>query len=449
MINWRKYILPLAARLTGHRIFDHIDYYKKMESVSSEEMESERRKKLCAILLHAYENVPYYKKLLFESGVICDGQVVLENFEKIAPMTKNIIRDEGENLYSGDHKGRKWFLNTSGGSTGESVPFIQDMDFHDWQMGCRFYYNYIVGKEVGEPEIKLWGSDRDVFVGAEKASTRLRRWLFNVTVLNSFVMTESDMAGYVEKWNSIRPKFVWAYATSIYEFAKYIKQTGKQVWSPACIVSTAEMLSAEIRGLVEEVFGCPVVNQYGSREVGVIASECLEKDGLHVFPVNNYVEILDDNLRPCKPGDMGDVYVTNLNNYSMPMIRYRIGDTAEVAEAGECLCGRLWPKIATVTGRVSDHFRTRQGKLIHCIYITHLFYGKDDIKNYRVIQHDYEDVEVVMVAAGKVKTETIREIEEKLKLVMGEDCRVAFREVEEIPRLASGKYRFTICELAQ
>ena len=448
MINWRKYILPLVAKVTGRRIFDHIDYYSRMECVSPDDLERERCKKLAAILFHAYHNVPYYKKLLVEAGIIHDGQVLLDNFSNIPPMTKDIIRCEGENLYSGDYKSRKWLVNTSGGSTGESVPFIQDVEFEDWQMGCRFYYNSIVGKEVGEPEIKLWGSDRDVFGDAEKFVTRLRRWLFNVTVLNSFVMTESDMNSYVKYWNRIRPKFVWTYATSIYEFAKYIKRTGKQISSPACIVSTAETLNDDIRDLVEEVFGCPVVNQYGSREVGVMACQCLDRNGLHVFPVNNYVEILDDNLKPCIPGQMGDVYVTNLNNYSMPLIRYRIGDTATVAQVGKCSCGLSWPKIEAVTGRVSDHFRTRQGKLIHCIYITHLFYGKDDVGKYQVIQHDYEDIEILIVPVGNVKAETKKEIEEKMKLVMGDDCKVMFKEVNEIPRLSSGKYRFTICEVA-
>ena len=449
MLNWRKYALPVISWLCGRKIFNRLNYYQMMEHQNPEHIERESQRMLSEIILHAYKNVPYYRQVLLDSGAVRNDAVILEKFNNIPPLTKDIIRTKKKDLYAADHNDRKSFVNTSGGSTGASVSFLQDAHYSDWQMGMRFYYNGMAGKITGEPEIKLWGSERDIFMGSEKISTRLRRWLFNIHLLNSFVMSEEDMANYVQRWNGIKPKYVWAYATSIYEFARYVESSGVEIYKPRSIVSTAETLSEEVREFIERVFVCPVYNQYGSREVGVIACQCQEKKGLHMFPLLNIVEVLDDNMNPCLPGQMGDVYVTNLHNYSMPIIRYKIGDTAVAAEQKACSCGRLWPSIESVTGRFSDHFRTRSGKLVHGEYVSHLFYAKDDIKQYRAVQHDYEDVEMLIVPVGTPSEKTLKEITAGMKLVMGENCNVTFTKVKNIPRLASGKYRYTISELTE
>jgi phenylacetate-CoA ligase len=407
-----------------------------------------QNEKLKQLLKHAYEKIPYYNKFLSKAGVVVNKDVNLENFQNIPVLTKEIIRTEGENLYSKDYQNRGWYPNTSGGSTGEPVKFIQDRNYGAWSYACRFYYNLIAGKDTGEKEIKLWGSEQDILEGAEKISTRLRRWGFNVILLNSFAMSDDIMAQYVDKWNSFKPKMVWAYTSSIYEFAEYIKRSGSKICSPASIICTAETLTENVRNFIEEVFASPALNQYGSREVGVIACECLRKEGLHTFPEHNKIEILDHNLDHCAPGKMGDIYVTTLNNYSMPLIRYQIGDTAVVSEKEVCSCGRGWPRINALTGRTSDHFRTKDGKLVHGEYFTHLFYNKSEIRRFRVVQHDYDDIEILIEPTNKVSRETLLDIEKRTKLVLGEQCDITFSITEQIPRSPSGKYRYTISEVS-
>ncbi len=449
MINWRKPIIGAALRIGGHPVFKNLNFLKSIEYKSPEELRRLQDEKLEQLLMHAYENVPYYSKKLSEAGVVKNKSIILENFHRIPPLTKEIMRREGENLYSRDYKKRGWYPNSSGGSTGEPVQFIQDKNYLSWAYAGRFLYNSWAGKDVGEPELKLWGSERDIFYGAEKISTRLRRWGFNTILLNSFLMTDETMAEYVERWNQFKPKMVGAYTSSIFEFGRYVKRSGAKIFNPSSIICTAETLTEDVRRFIEEVFGCPALNQYGSREVGVVASECPNKQGLHTFLLNNKIEILDENLQPCQSAQMGDVYVTTLNNYSMPLIRYQIGDTAVVSEKERCSCGRSWPLIAAVTGRISDHFRTRDGKLIHGEYFTHLFYGKAEIKKFRVIQHDYDDVELLIEPAGKISSKTLKDIEEKIRLVLGGECKISVNEVDEIPRASSGKYLYTISEVTR
>lgn len=449
MLNWRKPAFHAVMSLAGYPAYRYLRFLKSIEYKSPEELLQLQNEKLRQLLEHANKYVPYYNKILAETAVVKNNRIILENLSAIPPLTKEIIRRQGENLYSADYKKRKWYLNTSGGSTGQPVQFMQDRNCQSWDFACRFYYNLMAGKDVGEPELLLWGSERDILGQKEKLSTTLRRWIFNKKVLNSFMMSTESMKSYARLWNSFKPKMVWAYTSSIFEFARYIKNTNTGIFTPASIICTAETLTEDVRGFIEQVFGCPVLNQYGSREVGVIACECTHKEGLHTFGMNNKIEILDNNLQPCNPGQMGRVYITTLNNYSMPLIRYSIGDTAVVSDKKLCSCGRTSPLIATVTGRTSDHFKTRDGRLIHGEYFTHLFYDKIEIRKFRVIQHDYEDIEILAESDGAISKRTIGDLEDRIKLAIGQNCRVSFKQLDQIPPAASGKYRYTISEVAQ
>jgi len=444
-MNWREPFIYFVLYATGSKIPRYLKQIRKYEYLSQEEITELTNRKLEELLFHSYNNVPYYHKILEESDVVVGGQVRLENFSRIPILTKEIIRKEGENLYSKDYKQRRPYENTSGGSTGEPIRFIQDKLYEQWNIAHKIYLNSLQGSEIGQKEIKLWGSERDVFKEKEKISTRVKYWLFNITNLNSFCMSDNIMSEYVTRWNKIRPYLVWAYTSSILELAKYLERSGKSVHSPKVIICTAETLTEQVRSFVEDTLKCPVVNQYGSREVGPIASECPAKMGLHIFSLQNKVEILNRNLDACQPGQVGDIYVTVLNNYSMPLIRYRIGDTgAPTVERYKCPCKRCWPSIAKLTGRQSDHFKTRDGKIIHGEYFTHLFYFRSGIKQFQVVQQDYDNIQVIIVSDGQIKSEEMRDIGDKIKLVMGQNCDVNFAFVDDIQPTRSGKYLYTV-----
>ena len=251
MLNWRKAVLRVAAVVLGRKMFEHFEYLKKIEYERPKMLARMQDEKLGGLLMHAHANVPYYHKILEDAAVIKNGKVCLENFQRIPVLTKDIIRSQGENMYSKDYQKRSWFHNSSGGSTGEPVRFIQDRNYKDWSLACGYYFNFMAGKDVGEPELKLWGSERDIIKDSEKLSSRINNLLFNVEMLNSFLMSEKNLKDYVSRWNLIRPKSVNAYTSSIYDFARYIKGAGiKQYFGrkllfarPRRLTRTSEILS--------------------------------------------------------------------------------------------------------------------------------------------------------------------------------------------------------------
>jgi phenylacetate-CoA ligase len=272
-------------------------------------------------------------------------------------------------------------------------------------------------------------------------------------ILNSFLMSDERMGKYIESWNKFKPKQVWAYTSSILEFARYINRRGIHIHPPISIICAAETLTEDVRTVIEKAFLCPALNQYGSREAGAIACECLKKEGLHVFSLNNKVEILNNNLELCRPGQIGKVYITTLNNYSMPLIRYDIGDMATVAENTKCSCGRGWPLIANVVGRHIETFKTRDGRVVPGQFFIHfvgVVYNEGFIKRFQVVQKDYDKILVRVVVADEDKFSSRKQdITESFRRVLGQDCKVDFEYVDDIPPAKSGKYLYTISELKE
>jgi phenylacetate-CoA ligase len=133
--------------------------------------------------------------------------------------------------------------------------------------------------------------------------------------------------------------------------------------------------------------------------------------------------------------------VTTLHNLSMPLIRYDIGDTAVLGSA--CSCGNRLPTLENVTGRITDHFFLRDGTLVHGEYFTHLFYFRDWVAEFQVLQREVDLIEIYFVAQGELVQADRTEIDAKIRMVMGDSCRVEWNEVAEIPRTPHGKLLFT------
>jgi phenylacetate-CoA ligase len=150
------------------------------------------------------------------------------------------------------------------------------------------------------------------------------------------------------------------------------------------------------------------------------------------------------------PGEEGRILVTSLANYAMPLIRYEIGDRGALAPAPACPCGRIGQILQAVSGRLSDNFRTASGKVIPGEYFIHLLgvvLNSGSIERFQVIQHDYDAVTVKIVQAKNLNHIPTQEIEDKIKVVMGQSCAVAVELVDDIPPSASGKYLYTVSEV--
>ena len=368
-----------------------------------------------------------------------------EGLQQWPVLTKEIIRNHFEELRSTGTTGRV-YANSSGGSSGNPVTVIQDHNYMRWSARTHEYYfrQFLDVEWNCTRNLWLWGSDRDL-KKLRSWKTRGGMFLRNRVMLNSFETDDSTWLRYIDEIECYRPHFVAGYAGSLYQMAIVARKYNKKLYKPQFVYSSAELLQGFMRSAIEEQFDTRVYDFYGSREVGAIAGEC-KRGRRHVFTMNNIVEVLDGFEQPVREGEEGQLVITNLHNLSMPMIRYAIGDMGSV-RFGVCECGSRLPVLEKLRGRVTDHFRRRDGGLIHGEYFTHLFYHRNWVEQFQVDQLEYDRVQVSLVKRGTPNEGDILDIVEKIRAVMGERCVVRWKHVNSIERTAEGKRLYTRCLL--
>jgi phenylacetate-CoA ligase len=431
MINWRKPVIFALFYLSGSKIPRNLKIIQKLSRSSKNNIKKYQDEKLKKILLHAYKNVPYYHRVLAESGVITkSGRINLKKFSNIPILTKDIIRREGKNLYSRDYKCRGYYKNTSGGSTGEPIVFIQDKEYSDWNDATKIYYFNSLGMDFGKPEIKLWGSDRDILQGNLTFKDRFSNWIYNRKFFNCYDFSEGKIRALIDLNNKYKPVGYWSYMEAMDELAEYIVENKIEVHKPKYIVSSIGPLAISTRKKVEKAFDCSLYDQYGSREVGIIAGEMKGEDGKKIFTWFNFIEV--------GPNKESRVIVTNLRNYSMPLIRYDLGDV---------VLGNS-NSIKKIYGRTLGYFHKKNGSLVHSHFIVQALFYKDWIKRFQIIQEKSGEINIaVEIRKGqKAKIDDQKEIKEKIRKLFGKGQKVKFSYEKNIKPSKSGKYLYTICQ---
>ena len=203
------------------------------------------------------------------------------------------------------------------------------------------------------------------------------------------------------------------------------------------------MLEDDDRRLLEQVFGCPVFNRYGCREVSVVASECAAHAGLHVMAEGLYVEI-ETPHGPAAPGRDGRVLVTDLLNHAMPLIRYRIGDMAAWA-AGDCPCGRGLPRLERVAGRVTDFLVGADGRLVSGVFLaTYVVAQRPSLGQVQIHQHQAGRRRLPLrPGRGFDPAADGDYLRDATRRHLGEGAASTVEVVDELPAEPSGKFLFS------
>jgi phenylacetate-CoA ligase len=288
---------------------------------------------------------------------------------------------------------------------------------------------------------------RDISHGSVGWKARIVNTIDNTIFLNAFRMTPAHMRRFIATFNTKRPKLILAYVEAIYGLAGFAEHEGLEVTPQAAIMTAAGTLYPFMREKIEHVFQCPVFNRYGSREFGDIACERPGTKGLWVAPWGNYVEIVDSQGNPVPDGNEGEILVTSLTNYAMPLVRYRIGDRGVLCPVNGSDQDRCGQVLEGVLGRTRDLFKLGNGGILDPAYFMFLLFYKNWVRKYQVVQKNPSSIVYrIVLSESDYQQAELDEIVAKTKLLMGDTCQVAFEFVDDIPASASGKYRYAISE---
>lgn len=440
-------IYPAFVALKRESHLHHLRELEVTQYLPPEKLRLLQFERLKALLIHAYRNCPFYARRFAEFGVRPDTLAEPNDVERFPILTKKDIQTNWRDMIATNLDFSRLLENRTGGSTGRPLVFYVDRERMETRKAATIRHNRWANYDIAEKAGVIWGILRND-PALPHGRRPLRNRLFErCLMLDASSLDDSVMEKFVEKLLRFRPKVLVGYANSLHLFASFLESRRVTGIRPRSVITTAELIHTHQRKKIEGIFGCPVFDRYGSRETSVIASECERHSGLHLNAECLLVEIVE-NGKPVAPGESGEVVITDLFNFGMPLIRYAIEDRAALSPE-PCDCGRNLPLLRNVEGRVTDFILTPKGRYISGAALTIMLLGEiPGIAQAQLIQESLDSVRFRLVTGTDYSSSTEEILKEKCAEFLGEDIRIIIDHVDEIPREPSGKYRFSISQIA-
>ena len=233
------------------------------------------------------------------------------------------------------------------------------------------------------------------------------------------------------------PDYLVTNAHTLCALARHCRRSGIGLPRLKAVQTFGGVIAAEDRDACWEAWQARLCDTYSTEEVGYAALQCPESDHLHVQSESVLLEIVDDENRPCPPGEQGQVLVTPLHSFAMPLLRYELGDLA--IAGGGCACGRGLPVISEILGRSRDMLTLPDGSQIPPSFVRGLFEDAPIIQ-FQLIQTALDKIEARIVVAEDFLPEQERAVYDEIRERLPASYRVTVTCVENIPRTEGGKY---------
>ena len=442
-----KWLFLNIERLRKEPVQRILSELEKSQYYSKDQLLENQWTKLQTLVAHSYKNVPYYNKVMNDLGIEPGDIKSHDDYKRIPVMTKEKLRKHHNELIADDTTRQVSPAKTSG-STGISLKFIKDRTEVATQLAAMFRGHRWYGVDIGAKEARLWGIPVNF---KARMSTTLRDIILNRFREREYNLEEGTLRHFYNMIRVRKPEYLMGYTSMVYQFAKFIKNEGLtgKIFNLKMVKCTSETIHDHEKRLIREVFGCPVVSEYGAAESGLISFECPEgKNHLMsdcVFTEFEKVNKMDGEDK------LHEIIVTPLSNYAFPILRYKINDLVK-REKGNCDCGRTLPLIGTVIGRTSDVVVTPSGKRFHSIVFYYIMKGLQDsgggVKQFRVIQEARDRLIVFLVKDKKFTQKDMDYLNRKFLDTFGKEIHVKFNFTDIIEREPSGKLRDFISEIS-
>ncbi len=414
---------------------------------SPDELAQIEMEKLRALLAHAAASSPFYARRLHEAGVSPDSVRTRADLLRIPLLEKADIAKFADEMRCRDYAGKTATAVTSG-STGIPLRFTYSAADQGWIEACRDRGHRWWGVRRADRVAVLWGRP---LVGGRTAQARawLKFRLRNTLSFNTFEeLDETYLAEIARSLTRFAPTLVYGYGSSIGALALHMERAGlrlREDQRPMLVEYTGDHMYETERKVAERMFGAPVVPLYGSSEAGSIACAC-PSGSLHVSKDHVLVEILRTDETHAAADEPGDIVVTTLNNWAMPLIRYRLGDYGTLLSE-PCACGITLPRMNLLVGKTADRVTTSSRTLVSSYVVDHIAKhltrnGIRGIRQFLVEQTGKDDFVLHVVKDDPFDPRSVEIFKEKMTEYFGESIQTKVSYEKDVPVSASGKRRW-------
>ncbi|MEW6749457.1 MAG: hypothetical protein AB1505_00580 [Candidatus Latescibacterota bacterium] len=459
---------PLTHHLMNRRgVVSTYHELLRTERADPERLAELQIRRLRRTLAHAAARVPWYRERFRQAGLEPGDVRRLEDLRALPPLGRADVVEHHRQLVDERHRPAaeaalqshrppgapiplarfrrlRLVRNTSSGSTGAPTVFFEDGSVTGLSWAAELRHKQWFGVEPGAREARMVRLSTTHVAGSPQ--NRWRQHLWHQLILPGVNLRDGDYEECRRRLDEFRPRVLWGFTGALTGLADYLQRTGRHLgFRPVVVVGWAAPVYAHEQELLEQVFGCPASNVYGTREVGHVAQRC-PCGTLHINQEWFVVEA-EEGGEPAPEGG-GELLVTALVPTPMPFIRYRLGDLARVAPSG-CACGRTLQVLDHFVGRTGEVFTTRDGRMIPPNYWCRLFMAPEipgAVRRFQVIYTRGQDIVVRLVRGPGFSAHT----EAYLQRVMAENFAPVtawrFEYVPEIRPTTSGKYQMVYRE---
>lgn len=429
-------------------------YYKKYSQTqwwSRDEIEALQFKKIKELLTYSYNNFPFYHRKFKQNNL------KPSSFQKLSDINKFPLTSVAElkQAYKKGHfqKGynqEKITLLETTGSTGTPFIFPINQSALDERAGCNLRTIEWYGHYLGKKNARLWRTSKE-----KSLKDRIKQNLFGqrieLTIYDAdnpqiSLLDNNRLQNFCDRLIKSKTEILDGYVSALTLLVDYVKRKNVKGLRFKAIASGAEYLSPQARQLIESTFKCKVYNRYGGTEVGWMAHQSNKSraEELLIMSDKLLLEVIK-NGKSAKPGQIGEVVVTDFTNKVMPFIRFQVGDVA-VAENPKKIspCGRGLHLLRSVEGRINDLFVLPDDKILSSHVWHKLFMSQDYIKEFKLIQEKKDRVIIQVVLEYNDKR--LKTLKDKVKSFLP-GCQIIWQKLDCIPPGKGGKFRHSVSEV--
>ncbi len=433
----------LAYRRYGRSSKIYSEELKKVQWFTKERIKGLQEKLFLKFVKHALTTVPFYRDWYRNSGLQFGDISGLSDIEKLPIIEKDHIRENPTRFCSDIYlKRRDTFWLSTSGTGGKPIKILCDKESRRRHYAFWTRFREWHGIAPGTKRATFFG--RIMGLPDQEKPPFWRYDFFGRNILfSSYHLSEKNLSYYYEKLMDMQPMEIIGYPSSLFAIAKYIKKTGRTEIRPRRVITTAETLLPYQRDLIEGAFRCKVADQYGCTEMAFFISQC-EYGSYHIHPEHGFVEVINKEGKCVENEHLGELVCTGLVNMAMPLLRYRLGDQISLSSK-KCKCGRSFPMVKEILGRVDDILVTPDGRPLG--RLDPVFKALTAIYETQIIQKDKVTLEIRMVVDPNFTGKHMREFMYELRKRTGNEMKIEIRIVDEIPKDSNGKFRAVVSML--
>lgn len=430
-----KFIIKILDIANGTNVLKHYKFFHSFLNASPDEIKQYQINQLKLLLEHAYNTVPYYKNEIDKNNIDINSINDLDQLKKLPVLTREIIQKNGEALHSNKFNKKQIVKGSSSGTTGIPMKYLADKNGYSAGFAAGLLLSKMGGYPINKKNVHIWGN-KDSIKQWRKYSSRIKSYFIRSKNIASSEFDETNnLSSIFSKIKKFNPNVIDGYSSTIDKLAQFIETEGVRLNKDLIVITTAENLTMSIKERIEKNIG-PVSDLYGSGEVLGIAVKPHYSDFYYILDAHVIIETIKSDIE-----GYYDILLTDLDNYGMPMIRYKIGDMIDGITTSSPDKNFPFSKFKNLLGRASDVIKLENGKNFHPINIFGgtMFRKYPEITKHKVIWNGKELT--FLFEASKIAN--IEKLNQELKELL-EPYEVEFKIelVEKLLPSKSGKFKY-------